>query len=167
MIRDATAADVSAIALIHVDALRDTYAGVVPDDYLRALTYRSRAAMWRRAIERARGFVLVADDGGGVLGFASGGSGRDVTIPFDGELYAIYLRPDRLRRGLGTALLRAAASRLAERGLTSMYAMVLAANPACRFYEALGGERFVRKTIEIGGAALDEVAYVWPELPSC
>ena len=41
---------------------------------------------------------------------------------------------------------------------------VLAANaPARAFYEALGGRYLREQQIEIGGVALPEVAYGWPD----
>ncbi len=42
-----------------------------------------------------------------------------------------------------------------------MLVWVLADNPMRRFYEALGGRLLREKKVEIGGVALDEVAYGW------
>ena len=41
---------------------------------------------------------------------------------------------------------------------------VLKDNPACRFYEKIGGRMMADKTVEIGGKPLLELAYVWPDL---
>jgi len=41
---------------------------------------------------------------------------------------------------------------------------VLKDNPACRFYERLGGRFIAEKWIEIGGKQLLDVAYVWQNL---
>jgi len=45
-----------------------------------------------------------------------------------------------------------------------MLVWVLAENPACSFYAALGGQQVYEKTETIGGASLVEVAYGWRDL---
>ena len=55
--------------------------------------------------------------------------------------------------------------RLLADGFNSMLLWVLEDNqPACRFYESLGGGQVGRKTITIGGADLVEVSYGWREI---
>jgi hypothetical protein len=46
-IREATMADVAAIASVHVESWRTTYKGLLPDDYLANLTYAQREPRWR------------------------------------------------------------------------------------------------------------------------
>ena len=41
-------------------------------------------------------------------------------------------------------------------------AWVLRDNPATFFYKSLGGEIVAEDTVEIGGVALQELAYAWP-----
>ncbi len=42
-----------------------------------------------------------------------------------------------------------------------MLVWVLADNPACMFYEAIGGQKIYEKQIDRGGVMLNEVAYGW------
>jgi len=44
-----------------------------------------------------------------------------------------------------------------------MLVWVLADNPACRFYEALGGQKVYEKQIERGSTMLNEFAYGWTD----
>jgi GNAT superfamily N-acetyltransferase len=166
-IREATIDDAPAIASVHVASWRETYRGILPDDHLAGLAVEPRERMWRGmvttpAAERA---IFVAKDAGGrLVGFASGGpreASDPIYAPYTGELYAIYLLGEEHGRGTGRALVRAVASRLAERGMRSMLVWVLADNPSRRFYEALGGTRAGEESITIGGRALVEVAYGW------
>jgi hypothetical protein len=46
-IREATMADVAAIARVHVESWRATYKGLLPDGYLANLTYEQREPLWR------------------------------------------------------------------------------------------------------------------------
>lgn len=99
-----------------------------------------------------------------MVGFAGGGAERSGNLKCDGELYAIYLLQAEQRRGLGTLLFQRFVTELRSRGFGSMAVWVLARNPACRFYEALGGKLISEKTIERDGESFVEVAYGWPDL---
>src|SRR5256885_780919 len=92
--------------------------------------------------------IFVAEDAGvGIVGFADGGPSRDRIGGLDGELYAIYLLERSQRRGVGRQLVGAVAARLLEAGLTAMSVWVLADNPACGFYDALGGRQIGAKAV--------------------
>lgn len=93
MIREAVAPDAAAIARVHVDCWRTTYAGIVPHDYLANLSYGRREQMWRDVLsaQQPATFVYVAEAADGqVVGFASGGPERSGHAVYTGELYAIY-----------------------------------------------------------------------------
>ena len=166
-IRSAHVNDADDLARVHVDSWRVAYKGIVPDEHLASLSYEKRARRWRESLSNAdsAAFVYVAqDDNGTVVGFAGGGPERDGDPNYTGELYAIYLHPDYLRRGIGRQLTQTVARRLIEMDLSSMLVWVLAQNASRPFYEALGGKYLYEKPIEIGGANLIEVAYGWPDV---
>lgn len=159
--------DAEGLARVHVDSWQVAYKGIVPDEHLASLSYEKRASRWRESLANAdsAAFVYVAqDDNGTVVGFAGGGPERDGDPNYKGELYAIYLHPDYLRRGIGRQLAQTVARRLIKMGLSSMLVWVLAQNPSRQFYEALGGKYLYEKRIEIGGANLIEVAYGWLDI---
>jgi len=54
-IRQADIADAKAIAKVHVDSWRTTYANIVPDDYLTNLSYESREHNWQKTIPNGGG----------------------------------------------------------------------------------------------------------------
>lgn len=164
-IRAATGGDAGAIARVHVESWRTTYAGIVPDAYLAGLDEMLRAKLWHEWLMGST-LVLVAEREGQVVGFAHGGANREVLEKCDAELYAIYLLREAQRRGAGTALLRATASALTERGFRGLAVWVLERNPARSFYERMGAHLRASKVIEIGGAKLMEVEYIWPDLQS-
>jgi GNAT superfamily N-acetyltransferase len=168
IVRRAHLADAPAVARVHVDSWRTSYAGIVPADFLAGLRTENREAMWRRNLENPdwRSVLLVAeDDSGEIRGFACAGPEREADPVYTGELYAIYLLPAAQGKGMGRALIQAAAGWLLAQGYPALLVWVLADNnPARRFYEAMGGRYIREKTIEIGGAPLVEVAYGWDDL---
>lgn len=99
--------------------------------------------------------VLVARLDGELAGFATFAV-EDGSFALDasrGLLSNLYVRPDRRRSGVGTALLGAVESRLAERGVDVIRLEAMADNEAARrFYRANGYESH-RVTMERSLAA--------------
>jgi GNAT superfamily N-acetyltransferase len=164
-IREATRADAEAIARLHLENWRVAYRDIVPDGVLDAITEASRRDHWEQVLAAPEGseFVLVAEDGGGqLLGIASGGPELGGESLYRGEVYVLHVRPDAQGHGVGRALMRAVAERLAGGGITSMLVWALRENlPACRFYEAMGG-RFIREQpAPFEGVTLLDAGYGW------
>ncbi len=165
-VRPATIVDAPAIARVHVDSWRTTYRGIVPQHILDELKYEEREQLWRRALSPgSRSFVYVAEDESGqVVGFASGGPAREDAPNHAGELYAIYLLQEHQGKGIGRWLFEAVVQELVNRGLNSMAIWVLADNPACGFYEAMGGRKVYERQEDIRGVMLQEVGYGWDDI---
>lgn len=165
-IRPARLRDVDAIARVHVESWRSTYRGLVPESYLASLRAEDRARMWADVLARRESIVLVAEDeDGALLGFASGGASRWAGMPYDAEVYSIYLLQSAQRAGVGERLFRTLVEKLLGAGFTSLMLWVLARNePARRFYERLGGSPVATRDEELGGTYLTEQAYAWPDL---
>ena len=164
-VRRAEIGDASAIAAVYVDTWRTAYRGLLPDDFLDALSHDAYEERWRRTIagDATRTFVAVA--GHDIVGFASGGRERAGEDGFEGELYAIYVKRDEQRRGHGRRLVEATARSVRELGLKDMIVWVLRDNHAARtFYERLGAVYVRAQPITIGSALFQEVSYGWREL---
>jgi GNAT superfamily N-acetyltransferase len=163
-IRKAQLEDAAGIAKVHVDSWRTTYKGIVPDSFLDRLSYEKREQIWRGGIE-ANGVYIAEDESGRVVGFASGGAERTGKYEaYIGELYAIYLLEGQQGKGLGRMLFQSVVNDLKEKKLNSMLIWALEENPACRFYEKLGGKKADTAEIEIDGKKLGEVAYGWESI---
>ncbi|MHB0858743.1 MAG: GNAT family N-acetyltransferase [Anaerolineae bacterium] len=162
-VRQADARDARGIARVWVDTWRSTYRGIVPEAYLEGITYAEREAISYGVLEDTnRGvFAYVAESDGQIVGFAAGGPERSGDPIYLGELYAIYILEAYQGQGIGRALVREAAGRLARGGMHAMLVWVLAENAARSFYERLGGRYERSQEITIGGVALKEVAYGW------
>jgi len=164
-VRRAVVDDAEAIERVRTDTWRDTYRRLVPDSLLAGLGYdatRRRALM---SALPAHQFVLVAEDRGAVVGFCIGGRSRSPEERFRGEVYAIYVLPEHHGRGIGRALLEAAARDLAERGFGSMIVWVLRENaPSRRFYERMGGLHIRDEDRELYGVRMTESGYGWEDI---
>ncbi len=167
VIRPAALEDTLAMAQVHVDTWRSTYAGIVPAEHLAGLSYeRSQAAWNEHLLDQGSGErAFVAEDpASGIVALTSGGPLRKPLANFDGELYVLYVLKPFQGMGYGRRLVCRVAQSLLEAGRHSMVLWVLKENPACGFYARLGGQPVAEKVIEIGGKALVDVAYAWHDL---
>jgi ribosomal protein S18 acetylase RimI-like enzyme len=167
VLRPAQINDALAMAHVHVDTWRTTYGGIVPAEHLANLSYERCQAGWIEHLSNPQSdeCTLVAEARPGeIVALASGGPLRDALAGFDGELYNVYVLKPFQRMGYGRLLVTQVARDLASRGYRSLVIWVLKDNPACRFYERLGGRPVAEKVVEIGGKPLLDVAYVWRDL---
>lgn len=163
--------DAAALGELHVAAWRETYPGLLPDEMLAGLSVEARTATWARMLalrDASSTVVRLAEVQGRPVGFAATSPQRDPMLGargYDGEIAAIYLLRAGQRRGIGAALMRAAAADLLERGRKGASLWVLRENAtARRFYERHGGSLIGEKSEAHGRAGLVEVAYGWPDL---
>jgi GNAT superfamily N-acetyltransferase len=166
-IREATPEDAQRIARVHLESWKTTYPGIIAQSYIDGLKVEDGEARWRDRLTQDGGpIVFVAEDDAGIFGFAAGGAIMHPVDGFDGELGAVYLLASHQKRGAGAALVRRMAAALRNRGFQNMVVWALAANPACGFYERMGGVRVGEQGIEIGGVMLPEVAFGWKDISS-
>lgn len=169
MIRTASEPDARAIARIHWDSWVSTYTGVFPQASFDEFPLERREALWSdmaraaRDDPAARRRLLIADAGGDVQGFACVGPWRaNGGMPEEndvGELWALYVRPDRMRCGVGAALWGGATAWLREKGFREMRLWVIAGNAAVAFYLRQGASKLGSSTFNAHGVEIDEHCY--------
>ena len=165
-IREAGLADAPALASLFMETWRDEYAGKLPE----AVGARSLAeseANWRRTLLGvAHGDPTVLVAGEGPLQGLIVGVRQASEWPGAAEVTLLQVARSSRRRGLGAALMREMAARLARAGAAALIVRVLEVNEgARRFYEALGAELtpLVRQVDE-SGIGFAERAYLWPDI---
>jgi ribosomal protein S18 acetylase RimI-like enzyme len=166
-VRAAKLADAAAIAAVHRESWRTTYAGILPLAVIARESGRKSEAMWRRrlAVKRADAATFIAERAGhGIVGFASCGEAREPLEGLDAEVYALYVLQQHQQRGVGRELVRACARHFVRQGLFGFYLWVLKANRARLFYEALGGAESGEKVERLGRHEFAEIAYGWHDL---
>ena len=135
-VRAATVGDARGIAVVHVEAWREAYAGTLPADVLSGLEVEPRVSRWAAIIEDDITDVYVAESASGIVGWATSSDGRDEDRPVTRELEGIYLLEAVYGSGAGQDLLAAAI------GDEPAYLWMLDDNPRAEaFYRRNGFER--------------------------
>ena len=141
-IRPSVPEDAEAIADVQVRSFQAGLIGIHSAEALAALDPAPRVPLWR---ERS---AFVAEDEEGVAGLVQVGPSDEEGV---GEIYRLFVAPERWGKGVGQALMRHAREQLRSAGSDQALLWVHAGNRrARRFYEA-GGWRH-------DGAAKDQEA---------
>ena len=147
MIRPGRPEDAEVTARVHVDSWAAAYT-------LRGPTLEQRVELHRRFPA-----TFVAEVDGEVVGFVTVGPCADDWA--EGELFAIYVRPEHWGTGVGRSLIEAGEQRLRELALSDCILWVLDDNlRARRFYERAGWlPDGAAREIEFFGIQIPEVRY--------
>jgi L-amino acid N-acyltransferase YncA len=163
-IRMARSTDAAGIASVYVDSWRDTYAGILPEAGLLRMSKTDHALAWTLTIKSSnlRNPVLVAsDEKSNIYAFASAGPSRDRSLPFEGEVYTLYVAPGWTGQGLGSTLLASIFRLFSKANCRGVVIWALGENPSRFFYEAMGGRLIAERDHGLWGKTMREVAYGW------
>ena len=143
---------------IHALAWKAGYQGILPQSYLDALSPQ----LWISRMKQAVYQDFLLKDHGHYVAASSLSPARDKNMSGWGEIVSLYVLPEHIRKGYGSALLSYGIGQLQAQGLNNIYLWVLEENHRARaFYEAMG---FVpngdRAALPIGGAEWYEIRYV-------
>jgi GNAT superfamily N-acetyltransferase len=175
-VRLAVVDDAPAMGRVMVESFLSAHRGQMPaaafQKRVDEWTPQVSATGWARALAEIadgnsdRDVILVAEDDGGLLGLVFGGAADgEAPISTTCEIGALYVHPRHLGRGIGGALLRAAADHLAALGYSELNIGVLSANrPARAFYEAMGGREIGQGTDDEEGYLLPLTIYGWADV---
>lgn len=160
-VRRARVDDAAGIAAVHDGAWRYAYRGILPGVDLERMVERRGPTWWAKAIRR-HVLVLVLEVDGRIVGYATLGPSRMRTLPYQGEIYEIYLVPEYHGLGLGFRLFQAARRMLTDLKFSGLAVRALSANDtAVGFYRSLGGRSVVETGERIGDTVLPVVVFGW------
>lgn len=158
-IRTAKPTDAHGLADVHDAAWRFAYRGILPGAELERMIARRGPTWWGKAITR-RVPIVVLENAGKVRGYVTYGGGRVRTLPYRAEVYELYVQPEYAGLGFGRRLFRTVQQRLTRRGHDNLVVWCLADNdPACRFYEAMGGRPIADADEMFEDVKIAKVAY--------
>jgi GNAT superfamily N-acetyltransferase len=168
-VREARLEDARALARVEVESWRDTYPTPLPNSYLlRTLRFGPAGTFWRQRLtdntDDTTLVIVSRPTPNRICGFARFGMNRTVNLPFEGEVYAIYILPAVMGHGYGRRLLTAVGGRLIEADRSSLCVEVLERNPNRFFYNAMGARLAANKTHWFGGANLPTLVYGWDDI---
>lgn len=143
-IRPATIEDVQAISEVHIASWQHTYAGIFPQHYIDSFDIARRTKNWQSYLSNGH-MMYVATDSGRVVGFTSVGQFRCEPTHLKGEISTLYLRPEYLRKGIGSMLFAAAKDWLLAQQLLPFGLWVAPETTARHFYRAMGGEESMER----------------------
>jgi ribosomal protein S18 acetylase RimI-like enzyme len=160
-IRKAYETDAEGIAEVHDAAWREAYQGVIPGRELDKMVARRGPRWWLTAIRRGSQLVVLDFDET-IAGYASYGRNRVRSLPYEGEIFELYLAPEFQGLGFGKRLFDVALQDLGDHGYASTIVWALADNDrAIAFYRKMGG-KLVRQTEEhFGGETRNRVAFAF------
>jgi ribosomal protein S18 acetylase RimI-like enzyme len=140
MVRKAIAEDAQAILEIQKQGWIDTYTSILGIDKVKAINEKGTIQHWHEIIARERTVTLVVENAQHqIAGYVCCGRNRDKKPEYPGEIYTIYVSSAHHKGGYGKGLFQAATEYLQAHQLTPFVVWVFKDNPACRFYEKMGG----------------------------
>jgi diamine N-acetyltransferase len=138
-IRRAGVEDAHEISRIYALSWKTGYRGMIPQDYLDALSEDYWTPKFRNwLLEGTLRAEILSEDGvpAGAIAF---GKSREKELPDWGEVVSLYLRPEVFRRGYGKKLMEEAFRYFRESGVRDCFLWVLRENEhAQAFYRSLG-----------------------------
>jgi GNAT superfamily N-acetyltransferase len=159
-VRSGKPADAKALARIFKEAWLLAYRGIIPHLHLDSMIRQRTAEWWRNAL-KSSDTLLVLEVAGTVAGYATIGSSRH-RLPYQGEIYELYLDPVYQGLGLGEHLFEGCRHALDMKKLNGLVVWALLDNTgACDFYWHRGGRPVANAFTRIGGKRLEKVAFTW------
>lgn len=163
-VRRATLSDSLNVARVQVQSWRESYKGIVPQEFLDNISPEDRAQAFRaRFAEDAYRMFIAETPADGAIGFVDLGKPREQR-PYQAELFAIYLLRDFQRQGIGRMLFTRGVQSLVADGMNSMYLVALEVSPYKSFYQKMGGRVVDRGEMEIATVKFIELIYGWDSL---
>lgn len=162
-IRWAQLEDIRDLSLVHSEAYRNAYQGIIPDKYLNQVTPKVREKYFYTALTQGEERIAIAIHDKKTVGcMILKACGDDDLQSHSGEIAAIYLLQNYRDIGLGKTLLKWGIEKLKAFGCTTVAIWVLRENhKAIRFYEKQGFTRDGAERLISRGKELIQFRYLW------
>ena len=161
LVRNVKKEDLRQVSEIAINGWKSAYRGIIDDDYLDSLSieknYQKRLKDYKE-----NGFV-VAELNGEVVGFCRYTLENLFSKNYpniDGEVCAIYVKPELKRQGIGRSLFEYVFKEFRKNGNKNIILWCLKDNyPSRAFYEKMGGKLYGESSVSIGEKEYKEVGF--------
>lgn len=162
-IRKVKIEDLMQVAEIVTKSWQTAYRGIIDDEYLDSLSVEKNYK--KRLNDYNENEFIVAIQDKEVVGFCRYGTDIEYKEKYgniDCEIYALYVKPENKRKGVGKALMTYVKDDFYKRGYAHMILWCLKDNhPARAFYEKMGGKYCYDGIISRGGKEYSQVGFVY------
>ena len=160
VVRKARPADAEALADLFAETWQLAYVGIIPHLHMRSMLQQRVPEWWVKAIGNGDN-TLVMEVAGVVGGYVTYGRSR-WPMPYQGEIYELYLSPPYQGIGLGEILFEGARHMLDMRQLSGLLVWALAQNEgAVSFYRRRGGQVVARSNERYGATKVPKLGFGW------
>ena len=160
-IRPALIEDAFEISSVHDSSWYDAYRGIIPGRELDRMIARRGPLWWQSAIRRGSRLLVLEHDHI-ICGYASYGRNRVMSLPYQGELFELYLTPEYQGLGFGRQLFKTMRADLNRQGYQNLLVWALADNErALGFYQHLGGREVHRASEKFGTEIRERLAFAF------
>lgn len=147
------------MARIKVDGWKNAYDTIISSQYLNTLGYEEQTKRYQNSFEEYKDNVFVAVRGDEVLGYACFSFTPNVDY-FESELVSLYIKPEEIGKGIGTALFFETCKEAKKVRKRNLIVWCLKENTqAIKFYQELGGKIVKEKKAKIGENYYEEVCF--------
>ena len=151
------------IARLYRTNHRETYRGLLSEQYFSRLTPDHAREKWEKFLEEPGNRLWTACVEGTLLGFAAGR--EDPELPDTWYLDVLHVAKAARGRGVGSALLRACGAYALASGYGKMSVCIVKGNErARRLYEALGAEHVLDFDDDFCGTVSHSEKWLWKDL---
>ena len=153
IVRKATVADATGIAIVAAYTWATAYSGLLPRSLLkdRIDAVPQNAGRMKSLIETGFSDYAVAVQDNAVIGFCGYGKSRNPDYPQHGEITALYVLKGFAGKGIGRKIFEFAVKELNATGCEKMIINCLEGNPSLNFYIHMGGKICGSREDEIFG----------------
>ena len=168
----ATPDDIPELARVHLASKLSAETYIIDQAYLNSFTQEAFEEKWQSFLAAEDSQQYIAFEGDKALGLISFGQLRTpppgtskIRPLYSSEIFAIYVHPDYIDKGIGKKLLQHAVLNLSDQKHQSLCLWVLEKNKRARgFYDKMGGQRIGKKMVEFGPTKAKELCYGWRDM---
>ena len=162
IIRDAVYSDIDNIAKLYISNWKETYKGLLPEDYLNSLTKEYAVEKWNKYL-KSENHIFVAYEENEFLGFVA--SKKDDNEECYWYLDSLHITKNSRGTGIGTKLIYKVGKYALTNGYQCMSICIVKGNDSAKsIYKKLGAVHYKYFIDDFGGVKSNSEKLIWENL---